>query len=314
MPINIRPLSFAIGAEVTGVDLSGGLSNQEFQDIHEAWLEHLVLVFPDQRLTEAQQIAFGRRFGELDRHDAVPFYRLADNPEIFQITNKKVGGKLSQTKDTGRVWHSDHAFSTRPAKAGILYCREMPPVGGNTLFANMYLAYQMLSPALRAVLDSLEAVQSMSHYYDFNVFTHDRSREEIEKMKKISPPVAQPVARVHPETGKKSLFVSEGYTQSFVGMTIEESRGLLDHLFKVATMPELTYRHVWSVNDLIVWDNRCTTHLAMADYTHKTPRHMHRITVLGEVCGRPLSPDEPIFKSNVSQVASVIAQARDLPT
>lgn len=152
------------------------------------------------------------------------------------------------------------------------------------MFTNMNLAYETLSPALRALLDPLEAVHSFAHY-SARALRH-RDPRQIAHMTEINPPVAQPVVRVHPETGRKALYLSEMMTSHFVGMTPQESEGLLQYLFTHSVRPEFTYRHAWSVNDLLMWDNRCTQHLALGDYTHDQPRHMHRITVLGTPCGR----------------------------
>lgn len=285
MTMKVRRLSYGLGASITGVDLSERLSDQALHDIREIWLEHQVIVFPGQRLTEQEQIAFGRRFGELDDHKSIPFYRHPEHVEIFLITNHEIGGKPSETRDTGREWHSDHSFTTRPTMATMLYCREVPPVGGTTMFTNMYMSYETLSDTLKRVLDKLESVHSLTYYFERK--PHGRDPKQLAAMKALSPPVAQPVVRTHPETKRKALFVSEARTSHFVGMTMEESRGLLQFLFKHSVRPEFTYRHFWSVDDLLMWDNRCTMHMALADYTHDQPRHMHRITVLGTPCGRP---------------------------
>lgn len=288
MAIKIKKLSYALGASVTGVDLKKGLSGAELDCIRNAWHEHLVLVFPGQELTPDHQIAFGKQFGSLDDHKAAPFYRHPQYPEIFLITNRRVGGRESETKDTGRVWHSDHSHTTHPTMASMLYCLEIPEVGGNTMFANMYMAFDTLSDGMKNILGRLEAVHSMDRYSRYNPYMWGRDPAQLAEMTRVAPPVAQPVVRIHPETGRKALFVSEGYTSHFVGMTEEESRGLLQFLFDHSVRPEFTYRHAWQVNDLLMWDNRCTMHLAPADYTHAQPRHMHRVTVLGTPSGRLL--------------------------
>lgn len=290
MTINVRRLAHALGAEITGVDLRQPLDKAAEAEVRRAWLENLVIVFPGQELAPAQQIAFGRLFGELDDHKSVPFYRHPEHPEIYLITNRQIGGKPSETRDTGRAWHSDHSFTTRPTMATMLYCREIPPVGGTTMFANMYMAYDTLSDGLKSVLDKLEAVHSFAYYAARGL--KGRDPQQIAHMNRINPPVAQPVVRVHPETGRKALYVSEMMTSRFAGMTREESAGLLQYLFRHSVQPEFTYRHHWKVDDLLMWDNRCTLHLAPADYTHDQPRHMHRITVLGPPSGRLL--EEPV--------------------
>jgi len=292
MALEVRPLSYALGAAVRGIDLRAPADAALQSEIRSLWVEHKVLVFPEQDLTPEQQIAFGRRFGTLDDHKSVPFYRHPDYPEIYLITNKQIDGKASETRDTGRKWHSDHSFTTHPTMATMLYCREIPPVGGTTMFANMVLAYETLSPALQRVLADLEAVHSIAHFMGRSQSFAERDPEQVRKLAQLSPPVAQPVVRVHPESGKKALYISEGLTSHFVGMSVEESRGLLDYLFEHSTRPEFTYRHNWSPNDMLMWDNRSTVHLALPDYSHSDTRHMHRLTVLGEACGRSLS-EEP---------------------
>jgi taurine dioxygenase len=287
MSIVIKKLAFGLGASLSGVDLSKPLSNAAFEEIRTAWLQHLVLVLPDQDLSETELIAFGRRFGELDDHKSIPFYRHPEHHEIFLITNHEIGGKASETRDTGREWHSDHSFTTRPTMATMLHCREIPPVGGTTMFTNMCMAYDALSDRLKNVLDGLEAVHSLTYYFEKN--SHGRDPQQLAEMGKLSPAVAQPVVRVHPETGRKALYVSEARTSHFVGMTIEESQGLLEFLFQHSVRPEFTYRHAWKVNDILMWDNRSTLHMALADYTHDQSRHMHRLTVLGTPSGRPYS-------------------------
>jgi taurine dioxygenase len=251
-------------------------------------MDHLVVVIRGQEITPAQQIAFGRRFGTLDDHKSLPFYRLPDHPEIFLISNKTIDGKPSETKDTGRLWHSDHSFTTHPTMASALYCKEIPAVGGDTLFTNMYMAYETLSDGLKKILDGLEAVHDISGYAPFR----KRNAEQVAEIRRINPPVAQPVVRIHPETGRKALYVSEALTFRFVGMTEEESRGLLEFLWRHSVRPEFTYRHKWKVGDLLMWDNRAAMHMAPSDYAPGQPRHMHRITVLGTPSGR-LYASEP---------------------
>lgn len=284
MAIKVRRLSYALGGEITGVDLRQPLDKAAASAIRQAWLDHLVAVFPGQDLTPAQLIVFGRLFGALDDHKSVPFYSHPEYPEIYLITNKPIGGKPSETRDTGREWHTDHSFTTHPTMASMLYCREIPPVGGTTLFTNMYMAYDTLSDGLKALIGGLEAVHDFSHCSTSGLQTRDPA--QIAHMNKLNPPVAQPVVRSHPETGRKALFVSNMMTTRFVGMTREESAGLLDYLFKHSVREEFTYRHNWKVNDVLMWDNRCTQNLAPYDYSHDQPRHMHRLTVLGEPCGR----------------------------
>jgi len=288
MTMTIRKLSNALGAEVTGVDLAR-LSNEEFAHIEQAWREHLLLVFRGQKLDHPQYIAFGRRFGELERYlHGNKDYTHPDYPEVYFLTNHEVNGKPSETQDVGREWHTDQSYTVRPLKATMLYCREIPEHGGDTIFTNMYRAYERLSPRLREVLEGLDAVhdfckrlEKLSGYLD---------AEKIAARRAKAPPVAHPVVRVHPETGRKALFVSEAVTTHFVGMTREESAGLLDFLFQHSVQPEITYRNRWRVDDVAIWDNRCTLHFALKDFEHTSPRHMVRMAVLGTPLGRVLQP------------------------
>lgn len=279
--IGIRRLSNAIGAEITGVDLREPVSDAAFEEIRKAWNEHLVLLFRDQDITPAQHVAFSRNFGELDQNNANPFYRLESHPEILQITNRKVGGKPSETRNTGRNWHSDLSYTRHPAKGSLLNCREKPEVGGDTMFTNMYLAYETLSEKMREIVDDLWAVHDISLVAGIG----ERDPAQVAEMRRISPPVAHPVVRVHPETGRKALFVSER-VHNFVGMTEKESKPILRFLCDHATQHEFVYRHQWRVHDLLIWDNRCTMHLALADFDQSQPRHMLRTTLLGEPLGR----------------------------
>lgn len=283
MTMTIRKLSNAIGAEVNGVDLRR-LGEAEFERIEQAWREHLLLVFRDQQLDYPDYVAFGQRFGELERYlHGNKDYTHADHPEIYFLTNHDVKGKPSETREVGREWHTDQSYTARPLKATMLYCREIPEHGGDTMFTNMYLAYERLSPRLQQVLEGLEAVHDFSLRLD-KLSTY-LDPEKIAARRAKAPPVAHPVVRVHPESGRKALYVSEAVTSHFVGMTRAESAGLLEYLFQHSVRPEFTYRNRWRVNDVAIWDNRCTLHLALKDFEHTSPRHMVRMAVLGTPLG-----------------------------
>src|SRR6185503_1615252 len=284
MALTIRKLSHALGAEVTGIDLRRPMDDRVFDQIRKAWHAHLLLRFPGQELDYQQYIAFGSRFGELEKYlHQNKDYTHPEHPEIYFITNHEVNGKPSETRDVGREWHTDQSYTARPLKATMLYCREIPEAGGDTMFTNMYLAYERLSPRLKSVLDGLEAVHDFSLRLN-NLATY-LDPEKIAARRKKSPPVAHPVVRVHPDTGRKGLYVSEAVTSHFVGMTREESAGLLEFLFQHSVRPEFTYRHRWSVDDVVIWDNRCTLHLALKDFDSTSPRHMVRMAVLGTPSG-----------------------------
>jgi len=283
-----RRLSNGLGAEVIGVNLAKPLRDAQIAVLRGGWNEHLVLVFRNQELSPEAHIAFSRHFGDLDKHEALPRYRHPDHAEIFMVTNREVDGKPSATRNTGRQWHNDLSYTTRPALGALLYCRECPPVGGDTMFANMYRAYETLSKPMRDFLDPLWAVHDVMGSRDLR----KRDPAQVAEIRRINPPVAQPVVRTHPETGRKSLNVHEMMCTHFVGMTREESRPILEFLYEHSTPHENVYRHQWKVNDLVMWDNRCTLHIALADYEHSSPRHMLRTTILGEKMGRLVGDDE----------------------
>jgi taurine dioxygenase len=300
-PLAIEPLGFALGAAVTGVDLRQPLGALQKRQILDAWHEHLVLVFPGQDLTPAQQIAFSRNFGELEKNEQQPYYRDPEHDEILLVTNRQIGGKPSETRNTGRNWHSDLTYTTRPAKGSLLLCREKPPVGGDTMWANMYLAYETLSRPLRDFLDGLEAIHDVSLVKGIE----KRDPQKVAEMKRLNPPVAHAVVKTHPETGRKALFLGQRI-RGFVGMTEEESAPILGFLNQHATSPELVYRHRWSVHDLVMWDNRCLLHVALADFDQAKTRHMTRTSLLGEASGRVVAGDAAPEREAIMQaIASV---------
>lgn len=298
--ISVRPLGYAAGAEVRGLDLSQPLNSQQVRAIHDAWSKHLVLVFRDQPLTAPQLVSFTRNFGEVERNDNVPYYRDPDHPEVLLITNRSRNGKPSETRNAGRNWHSDLSYTNRPAKGSVLMCQEKPNVGGDTMFANMYLAYETLSAPLKSFLDNLEAVHDISLIKGFD----KRDPDQVKALKKRNPPIAHPVVRVHPDTGKKYLFISDR-VRRFVGMTEEESQPILAFLNRHATSPEFVYRHQWSLNDIVMWDNRCTLHIALADFDQTQTRHMLRCSMLGEPSGYVIEDDVLDTKSVEQAIAAV---------
>jgi taurine dioxygenase len=277
--MRITPLGFAAGAQVTGVDLRKPLSNEDQGRIHEAWLEHIVLVFPEQDLTPEQQIEFSRRFGVLDTHESqAPSTLHPDHREILVLTNRMVGGKKSGTYNSGRNWHTDLSYTSRPAKGAILHCKEKPPVGGDTMWANLYLALETLTPPIRGLIEHLEALHDVSMVRGIE----QRDPADVAEMKRRNPPVIHPVVRTHPETGRKSLLVNQRIRQ-FLGMSDEESQSLLALLNAHATSPEFVYRHRWNLGDVVMWDNRCSCHVALGDFDQTKPRVMFRCSLEGEI-------------------------------
>jgi taurine dioxygenase len=182
----------------------------------------------------------------------------------------------------GQQWHSDLSYTTRPSKGSVLHCLTLPPVGGDTLFANMYMAYDELSPAMKRIVDSLECVHDITHGRSHR----DTTRAQHEATLQRNPPVIQPVVRPHPETGRKALFVSEWMCTRIVGMTHEEGVGLIDFLCRHSTREEFTFRQRWRVGDVLVWDNRATVHMALADYPADAQRELLRTSITGSPLGR----------------------------
>lgn len=282
MGVNVEPLGYALGAAITGLDLSRDLDATDLAAVRAAWLKHLVLVFPGQNLTPEQHMCFSRNFGRLDQHASQPRnYLDPEHPELLMITNKPIAGKPSDTRNTGRNWHTDLTFTLRPAKGALLLCREKPPVGGDTMWANLYLAYETLSPRMRDFVEGLEAVHDASLIKNIE----QRDPEKVAELKRLNPPVVHPVVRTHPETGRKSLLIGQRIRR-FVGMSDEESDAILRFLNDHAMAPEFVYRHRWTVGDLVLWDNRCTQHIALPDFDQSQYRHMVRCSLEGEEVGR----------------------------
>lgn len=285
MSLRIRRLSSGLGAEILDVDLTQPLGQDVVRQIKQAWWDHNVLLFRKQPLTPEQHIAFSKHFGELDDHAAMYKFRHQSHPEIFIITTKpNADGTPSDTRETGASWHSDMTYTLRPANGSLLYCLEIPPVGGDTQFANSYLAYETLSDPFKKLIDPLWAVHDLA--YGLRSIGKARNPEVVAAHVKANPPVVQPMVKVHPESGRKVLYVNETATSRIIGMHAEESDAILKYLFSHSIRPEFTYRHRWEKHDLVMWDNRCTMHYAMMDRPTGSIRHMHRTTLLGEASGR----------------------------
>ena len=276
----IKKRASALGAEVIGLDLRQDLSDDTIRALRATWLEHLVLVFRGQDLTHEQHIAFSRRFGALETHDSIPKFRHPEHAEILLVTNFENTGKRLIG---GRQWHSDLSTTTRPAMGSLLYCQEAPPAGGDTMFANMYRAWETLSPAFRSMLEDRWAQHDMTAARETRM---RRGPEELAEIRRRNPPVLQPVARVHDETGRQALYVAEMTTLALEGMSEEESAPILRFLYEHSVVPENTYRHSWQPGDLLMWDNRCAIHIALADYGESERRVMYRTTLLGAPSGR----------------------------
>ena len=272
--IGVTPICGALGAEIDGVDLSTDISDDVLAEIRKALNEYLVIFFRDQDLTPDQQKAFGLRFGTLNIH---PVYEpLPGHPEILQVV--KEADALNNIGDT---WHSDATFLPEPPMGSILYAREVPPFGGDTLFANLYLAYEMLTEGMRRMLSSMNAVHSDAFLTQVNSERNATRSTKLRGGQMETKETIHPVVRTHPETGRKCLYVNEPFTVRFDGMSAAESRPILDYLLAHIKRPEFTCRFRWQVGSMAFWDNRCTHHYALNDY-HGYRREMHRVTVNGD--------------------------------
>jgi len=270
--LTVKRIAGALGAEIGGVDLRE-LDDGTLAAIRAAWLEHLVVFFRDQPLAPAQYMAFAQRIGQPIEY---PFVNgIAGFPEIIEVK------KLEHERiNFGGVWHSDTAYLEVPPMASMLLAREVPPQGGDTLFANMYLAYESLSDGMKRLVEPLWAVNS-SAKADVTRTREDRLKADGNDKAGRELVAEHPVVRTHPETGRKALYVNFAHTVRFRGMTEKESAPLLEFLFQHQVRPEFTCRFSWQVGSLALWDNRCAQHNPVNDY-HGHRRLMHRITLAGD--------------------------------
>lgn len=281
MPVEIRTLTPTIGAEISGLDLTR-IDSGAFSAIRQALLDHLVIVFHGQTLVPEDHLAFGQRFGELESPHPV-FPHLPDHPQISVLENRGNKGVYNDE------WHTDVTFRPAPALGSILYARVVPETGGDTLWSNMYAAYETLSEPIKKMIAGLTAVHDICGVGPYGrvpnyreiVLTSPDGQRRLAEIEREFPPVSHPVVRLHPESGRPSLFVNRSFTIRIDGMSKLESAWLLGLLLEHAEQTAFQFRHRWRQDDLVMWDNRCTQHLAMADYA---PAHrlMHRITVLGD--------------------------------
>jgi taurine dioxygenase len=268
--ISVRPIAGALGAEISGVDISRPLGADVVAEVRAAFLDHLVIFFRDQKLTPQAQLAFSQQFGE-----PMEYPQLKGLPECPLVT--PVVKLAHEANNFGGVWHSDTTYLERPPMASMLYAIETPPFGGDTLFANQYFAYESLSEGLRKTLDALVSVNTSTKAVATKT-REDRLREAGVELKVLTS--RHPVVRTHPETQRKALYVNIGHTSHFDGWTEEESQPLLDYLFAHQIKPEFTCRFQWQPGSLAFWDNRCAQHNAVNDYRGYR-RVMHRITLAG---------------------------------
>ncbi len=277
--ITVTPVAGALGAYVAGVDLRDPLSNTQWDRIHRAFLDHHVLRFQAPGLSPGEQEAFARRFGPIVPY---PFGAGIDgHPDVLEIRKSP-----TDKRNFGGIWHSDTSYLPVPPLATMLIAREVPPAGGDTMFLNTHLAYDGLSDGMKEMLDGLRAFNSSDKRYRTGSRAQQLAADTGTALKEPEPGVVteavHPVVRRHPETGHKSLYVNRAHTIHFDGWTEEESKPLLEYLFRHIERPEHQCRLAWDESTLIVWDNRSTQHFAIDDYAGET-RVMHRVTIAGDV-------------------------------
>ena len=274
------PLSPALGAEIGGIDIARGIDDEQFADLRQAFVDHGVIFLRDQDITPQQHIDFAERWGAININR---FFQPTDEfPMIAEVRKE-----ADQTANIGSNWHTDHSYDLSPAMGSILYAREVPSVGGDTLFASMYAAYDALSEGMKRMLEPLRAWHSSRHAFGEEAYASgkdDELRGRLGNTSAATQDALHPVVIRHPLSGRPALYVNGDFTVRFDGWTAEESRPLLDYLYAHATRPEFTCRFHWREGSIAIWDNRATQHCALNDY-HGERRLMHRITIEGEALG-----------------------------
>ncbi len=290
MPLTIRPIQGEFCAEVSGADLSRPLDERTFAEILAAWTRHSILVFRDLRMTPEQQIAFSRRLGAL--HIMEPLqYNLPGHPEIFVVSNLEEGGKALGMKRAGWGWHSDGEDKAIPNAASFLYALELPPEGGDTLFADMYGAFEALPAHVRSTIMGRRACFSRVRLHHVH-YPHLPALSEADKRNR--PDVWHPIAREHPRSGWTALYIGR-WACEVEGLPAAEGAELIRYLQEFAVRPEFVYRHRWRPGDAVLWDNRCAQHCATPFDDTRYRRHMHRTTLEGEA---PRAASAPVFRSS----------------
>ena len=277
-----RRLTTAFGVEIEGLDLRRELDDADIAEIRRLWNTHGLVLIRGQEFTLEQHIAFSRRFGVLDLNETLKPFRHAEHPELLVLSTIPVGGKPSVSENVGRHWHTDLSYTTRPPLGSLFHCHVIPDVGGDTIFASMTAAYDALGERYKQLIDGLEVV------HDYMQVENMKRRDPalVAELRKLNPPVAQPLVRVHPETGRKALYLGEQVARRIVGMSDRESASILAFLHQHAVDPLFTYRHRYRVHDLVMWDNRQLMHLALPDFPAGAHRYCVRTTIVGSPSGR----------------------------
>ena len=274
-----------IGAEIRGVDLSSLISDEMVDAIHDAWMEHLLLIFPGQDISDEAHIAFGRRFGDLEIHPSLA-HRSSSNKEIYRVSNVDENDQLIPPKETSWQylsqswrWHTDSSFREVPSKGSIFHGIETTNSGGDTLFANMYAAYDALDDSIKEQIEHLKVI----HDHDYILsLSPELAKKQDKGSYDVLPPVEHPLVQIHPVTKRRCLLLSPHTMVNIVGMDKAAGRALLDTLIAHACDERFVYRHVWAQHDIIMWDNRCTMHSVEPFDNVNIRRVMHRVTLVGE--------------------------------
>lgn len=274
--IKLRPATPCLGMEVSGIDLKQTLEASQIKALRQAFIDHSLLIFRGQNLTPDQQFEFASYFGHVPTAPKIMFSVHPDNPHVSILEND------AQRPPTVNNWHSDYSFAAEPDFASVLQANEVPDIGGDTVWSSMFAAYDGLSDGMKMRLEGLNGIHDYMKLYERPAKKAAWQGERgklMEAARLRFPPVSHPVVRVHPENGRKALFVNESFTRHIDELTESESRSLLSYLFEQARVPEYQFRLSWRRGDLVMWDNRSTVHYALADY-HPSYRLMHRVTVL----------------------------------
>ncbi len=275
MSLIITPLSPALGAQISGVDLTRDISDAQRDAIEQALLQYSVLFFRDQQIEPRQQANFAARFGDLHIHPIYP--NVPETPQVLVLDTA-----VTDVRDNA-IWHTDVTFLPTPALGAVLAAKQLPAYGGDTLWASGIAAFEALSEPLKQLLDGLTATHDFTKSFPLARFGNTpEDLERWEATRRANPPISHPVIRTHPVSGRKALFVSDGFTTRINELSEAESEALLKFLFAHATRPEFTIRWRWQENDVAFWDNRVTQHYAVDDY-RPARRVMHRATILGDV-------------------------------
>lgn len=285
MTMTINRLSDALGAEATGITLASDVDETVIRRIEDALCEHLVLVFRDQDLAPGEQVAFARRFGELVVRVSGEFLH-PEHPEVLMLSNRMVDGKYTGATAAyaGEVWHTDLTYAARPSMGSMLHALEVADEGGDTAWANMYMAYETLPDETKRRIEGRQAIHVRDRRSNPRALPSDQFDRDVDKYYSIKVPDSlHPMVRVHPVTGRKALFVSPRFTVSIDGMDDAEAQKLLDELFAHQVRSDFIYRHKWRLGDLVFWDNRATIHLACGGIVPPGIRTLHRTSIAGGV-------------------------------